>query len=82
MLPSSLIVIVATALFTLGAALVLIWGWRKGFLRDLDAQSRVIFDDRDWRLARPWESPDERAERERQFGGLVSAEKGEWGGAS
>ncbi len=82
MLPSSVIVIVATALFTLGAALVLGWAWKSGFLRDLDAQARVIFDERDWRLERPWETDTERQARTAQFGALVEPDAGEWGGAS
>ena len=51
MIPSSLPVIVATAALTLLAAVVLLWAWRRGFLHDLDAQSRIIFEPRDWRLA-------------------------------
>ncbi len=82
MLPSSIIVILATALFTLGAALILFWAWRRGFFSDLDAQSRVIFEDRDWRLVRPWETDADRAARERSHGALQKPDAGEWGGAS
>jgi hypothetical protein len=82
MLPSSVAIVVATALFTLGAAALLFWAWRRGFLRDIDAQSRVIFDPRDMRVARPWETPVQRLRREAAFGDLVPATPGEWGGAT
>jgi hypothetical protein len=81
MLPSSIIVIVATALFTAGAALLLFWVWRRGYLSNLDAQSRVIFDERDFRLERPWEDAPTRLDRRLQYGGPVQPEAGEWGGA-
>ncbi len=80
MIPSSLPVILATAAFTLVAALLMVWGWRRGYFRDLDAQSRVIFDPRDWRVDRPWESPVERLARETTYGALVPPAPGEWGG--
>jgi hypothetical protein len=79
MLPSSVAIIVATALFTLGAALVLLWAWRRGFLRNWDAQSRVIFEPRDFLVERPWETPVQRLRREAAFGDLVPAAPGEWG---
>lgn len=82
MIPSSLPVIVATAMLTLLAALVLAWGWRRGFFRDLDAQSRVIFEPRDWRLARPWETPVQRLERETVHGAPIAPRPEEWGGAA
>jgi nitrogen fixation-related uncharacterized protein len=82
MLPSSVIVIVATALLTLGAALLLFWAWHAGFFRDFDAQSRVILNERDFRLERPWESTQVRTEREREHGELVPPVPGEWGGAA
>lgn len=82
MLPSSVAIVVATALFTLGAALVLAWAWRRGFLRNWDAQSRVIFEPRDFVVERPWETPVQRVQREAAFGDLVPAAPGEWGGAT
>jgi hypothetical protein len=81
-IPSSLPIIVATAALTLLAALVLAWGWRRGFFRDLDAQSKVIFEPRDWRVERPWESPVQRLEREMRHGDPVPPDRGEWGGAA
>jgi nitrogen fixation-related uncharacterized protein len=80
-LPTSLAVALATVAMTLVPALVLLWGWKRGFFRDLDAQSRIIFEPRDWRLERPWESATERLTREVAFGAPESPAPGEWGGA-
>lgn len=82
MVPSSLPVIVFTALFSLVPALVLFWAWRRGLFRDLGGQSRVIFEQRDLRLERPWESPVDRLTREVAHGPAEAAEPGEWGGAA
>lgn len=82
MLPSSLPVIVFTAIFCLVPALVMFWAYRRGYFRDLDAQSRVIFEPRDLQLERPWESPVERLTREVRYGPSEPAEPGEWGGAA
>jgi hypothetical protein len=81
-IPSSLPVIVATAALTLLAVVVLAWGWRRGFFRDLEAQSRVIFEPQDYRLERPWETPVQRLERETTYGAPVRPAPGEWGGAA
>lgn len=81
-IPSSVPVIVATAALTLLAAFVLAWGWRRGFFRDLDAQSRVIFEPRDWQIERPWETPVQRLEREVAHGAPTAPAPGEWGGAA
>ena len=80
--PSSLPVIILTALFSLLPALVLFWAYRRGYFRDLDAQSRIILEERDMQLERPWESSVERLTREVAHGPLVEPERGEWGGAS
>ena len=82
MIPSSLAVIVATAALTLLAAAMLAWAWWRGYFDDLDAQSRVIFEPRDWRLERPWESPVDRLERETTYGAPIAPAPGEWGGAA
>ncbi len=82
MIPSSLVVIIATAVLTLAAALVLGWAWRRGFFADLDGQARVIFEPRDFRLERPWETAVQRVEREAAFGPPVPPAPGEWGGAT
>lgn len=81
MIPSSLPVIVATAALTILAALVLAWGWWRGYFNNLDAQARVIFEPRDWRVERPWETPIQRLQRESAFGDPVEPLPGEWGGA-
>jgi nitrogen fixation-related uncharacterized protein len=80
-LPTSLVVAIATVAMTLIPAVLLFWAWRRGLFRDLDTQSRVIFDARDWRVERPWESPEDRLAREIQHGRPEPAEPGEWGGA-
>ena len=82
MIPSSLPVIVATAALTLLAVAALVWGWRRGFFDDLAAQSRVIFEPRDLRLERPWETPVQRLERETTHGAPLAPAPGEWGGAA
>ena len=66
---------------TLVPALVLVWGWHRGFFRDLEGQSRVIFEERDWQLARPWESDGEQLDRTLAHGPLLAPTPGEWGGA-
>jgi len=81
LLPTSLAVLFATVSMTLVPALVLVWGWRRGFFRDLEGQSRVIFDERDWQLARPWESDAERLDRALAHGPPLAPTPGEWGGA-
>jgi nitrogen fixation-related uncharacterized protein len=80
-LPTSLVVAIATVAMTLIPALFLLWAWRRGLFSDLEAQSRVIFDARDWRVERPWESGKERLAREVAFGPPEPPEPGEWGGA-
>lgn len=82
MLPTSLAVALATIAMTLVPALVLVWAWRRGFFRDLDAQSRVIFEPRDWRVERPWESPADRLTREVAYGPPLPPSPGEWGDAA
>lgn len=79
MLPTSIAIVLATVILTLAPALVLAWAWRRGHLRHLEAQSRIIFEPRDWRVERPWESPAERLTREVAYGELVPPVPGEWG---
>ncbi len=82
MLPTSLAVVIATVAMTLVPALLLFWSWRRGFFHDLDAQSRVIFDERDCRVTRPWESPADQLTREVAFGPPAEPRPGEWGDAA
>lgn len=81
MLPTSLAIAIVTVAMTLVPALLLLWAWRAGLFRDLEAQSRVIFEPRDWRVRRPWETAGDQLERELTFGQPVEPEPGEWGGA-
>ncbi|GAC1479481.1 MAG: hypothetical protein NVS1B4_24080 [Gemmatimonadaceae bacterium] len=79
MFPSSLTVILAgltTVAIALGA---FFWAWRRGHFRQLETQSRVLLDERDVRLARPWETEQQRADRARHHGALVPPLVGEWG---
>lgn len=80
MLPTSLVVALVTAAMTLVPAVLLFWAWRRGLFDDLEAQSRVIFDDRDWQVHRPWEAPEDQLARELTYG-RAEPEPGEWGGA-
>lgn len=82
MLPTSLSVVIATMGMTLVPALLLFWSWRRGLFHDLDGQSRVIFEERDWRVERPWESAGDRLARDMTFGPLEAARPGEWGDAA
>jgi cbb3-type cytochrome oxidase maturation protein len=79
MFPSSLVVVLTGLSLGLLALAAFAWGWRRGQYRDLPAQSRAIFEPRDLRLERPWETATQRADRERQFGTLEPAPLGEWG---
>lgn len=81
MLPTSLAVALATIAMTLAPALLLFWSWRRGLFRDMEGQSRVIFEPRDMQLDRPWESPPDRLTREVAYGRLLTPSAGEWGGA-
>lgn len=81
MFPSSLAVVL-TGLFLGAIALAAFaWAWRRGQFEHLDAQAHVIFDPRDYRLERPWETEAQREERRRLYGEPVEPEPGEWGGA-
>ena len=81
MLPSSLAVIVAGLVLGMLALVAFAWAWRRGQFARLDAQALVIFDQRDLRLERPWERPDQRAERRELYGPPLPPAKGEWGSA-
>jgi hypothetical protein len=80
-LPTSLAIAIVTVTMTLVPAMLLLWAWRRGLFRDLEAQSRVIFEPRDWRVERPWESAEDRLARKLAFGPPEAAAPGEWGGA-
>jgi len=58
MIPASFAILVAGVAIGVLALLAFMWAWRRGEFDDIDAQSRVIFDARDYRLERPWETPE------------------------
>ncbi len=64
-----------------GALVAFAWAWRRGQFADLDRQAQVLFDDRDLRLDRPWESVRQRSDRRVAVGELLAPALGEWGGA-
>jgi cbb3-type cytochrome oxidase maturation protein len=81
MFPSSLAVVI-TGLVLGGISLAAFgWAYFRGQFDNLDAQSRVILDERDYQLERPWETMLQRAEREAAHGALREPTPGEWGGA-
>ena len=82
MIPSSLTVILATLALGVVALAAFIVAWLRGHFRDFDTQARVIFDSRDLRFMRPWETPAQRLDREAMYGAPVPGERGEWGGNS
>ncbi len=81
MLPSSLIVLLATLFLLVVGLAAFAWAWRRGQFDELEQQSRVIFSDRDYRLERPWESERQRTERRARHGRLEPPAPGEWGDA-
>jgi nitrogen fixation-related uncharacterized protein len=56
-----------------------VWAFLRGKLDDPEAQAVVLFDDRDLRLARPWESRVEQDERRRRHGALLPPCPADWG---
>jgi nitrogen fixation-related uncharacterized protein len=81
MFPSSLAVVLTGLALGVLALAVFVWGWRRGHFSNLDAQARVPLDPHDYRCVRAWETPRQRAEREREYGAPVEPAPGEWGGA-
>lgn len=74
---SILFLIVLTGMATCG---VFLWALLGGHLDDLEAQSRAVFDERDLRLRRPWESDDDVRLRARHHGAPITPAASEWGG--
>lgn len=81
MFPSSLAVVLTGAALGALALLAFLWGWRRGQFSHLDRQARVIFEPGDCSVERPWETPEQRAERVLEYGPLTPPAPGEWGGA-
>ncbi|HEX6939293.1 MAG TPA: cbb3-type cytochrome oxidase assembly protein CcoS [Longimicrobiales bacterium] len=80
MLPTSPVVLLTGVALGVIALLCFVWAWRRGQFDDLEAQAHLVFEPRDLRLARPWETAAQRADRLR-FGEPLEPEPGEWGGA-
>lgn len=80
MFPSSLAVVGVGVLLGIIALGAFAWAWRRGHFDRLDRQAHIIFDERDMRLERPWESERQRARREARYGPLIEPSPGEWGG--
>ncbi|HEX7117475.1 MAG TPA: cbb3-type cytochrome oxidase assembly protein CcoS [Longimicrobiales bacterium] len=80
MLPSSLTVLLAGVALGIIALLCFAWAWRRGQFDDMDTQAHLVFEARDLRLKRPWETLQQRADRLR-YGRPLDPEPGEWGGA-
>lgn len=57
-----------------------LWAFLTGQFEDLDKQALLIFEARDFRLAREWELPTQCAERIEKYGPPVAPGPGEWGG--
>ena len=81
MFPSSLAVIGAGLVMGGFALAAFGWAWWRGQFDRLDQRAAIILDERDLRLDRPWESELQKHERRAQFGPLLKAPAGEWGGA-
>jgi nitrogen fixation-related uncharacterized protein len=81
-IPSSLVVVLATLAIGVLALTAFVWAWWRGLFRDFDAQSRVIFESDDLRLSRQWETPAQCVEREHAYGAPLAPRRGEWGGAA
>lgn len=81
MFPSSLAVIAAGLVLGVIALAAFGWAWRVGAFRHLDRQAQVILDDRDVRLERPWETPDQRTARVTAYGAPLQPRPSEWGAA-
>lgn len=56
------------------------WALWTGQFHALDDAGYQILDERDYRLARAWETAEQRQEREATHGKLVEPSPGEWGG--
>ena len=76
MFPSSLAVIITGMLLVVLALGAFVWGWRVGAFRGFDAQARIIFDDRDLRLSRPWETVAQSVDRRDAYGPLLQPTPG------
>jgi len=82
MLPSSLTVTLATTLLGLLTVAVFFLAWKRGQFDRISQQALLPLDDDDVSVARPWETPSQRAERVEEFGPPAKGSTpGIWGGA-
>jgi nitrogen fixation-related uncharacterized protein len=81
MVPSSIVAILTGLVLGAIALATFAWAWRRGAFEQLEEQANVIFEPRDWRLLRPWESPAQQEERRLAYGEPIRPEPGEWGEA-
>lgn len=80
MVPYSITVALTGLLLGIVAVSGFVWAWRRGFFDDMPGQAHAPLEPRDYRLIRPWETPEEQEERRRQYGELLEPEPWEWGG--
>lgn len=80
MLSTSLAVIVLGIGIGLVSFVFLGWAlWTRQF-DALESWAMIVFEDpEELRYARPWETPEQAAERQKAYGDLLQAERGEWG---
>lgn len=65
-----------------GIALIfLLWAFKSGQFDDLESWAMLVFEPDELRYVRPWETPEQSAERRRMHGEPIQPKKGEWGGA-
>lgn len=80
MIYASAFVVLFTLVIGIAGLVLLAWAFRAGQLDKVNEQGWLALDERDRRLARPWESEADRSARERAYGPPVPPEAGEWGG--
>lgn len=80
MIPASLVVLLTGVAFGVLALACFACAWRRGHFDDMDAQAHLVFEPRDLRLERPWETAEQREAR-LIHGAPVPPAPGEWGGA-
>ncbi len=81
MLGASLVVVLSTTGLLALAVLAYIVAWWRGAFDAIHTHASLIFEPRDLRVERPWETEAQRSER-RIHGEPVAHEPGEWGGWS
>jgi hypothetical protein len=80
MFAASLAVVLLGALLLGGAIVAFAWAWARGELDPRPEHAAIPLDPRDLRVARPWETEAQAAERRADHGEPLPPEPGEWGG--